>query len=599
MPGFSFIHYFEPASPESRAQIEPSLNSLLHEPEYKKLVLIDEATTFLAATKHPAYMVEVIDYRDFFVCLDGHIYGKRPKVLRAELIELARALSTTGRRTESLITDWLLSTDGEFLLFIKDKQSGHKFLLNDYRGLLPFYYYKGKRRLLCSREVRFILNLLGRILFDKYSLAQYLILNYVLGGRTLFKDVHRFPPGSLIRIRSENESFEIITLCNYNYENQHHVGKSLSDNVEILVELFDQACRNRTPQNEGTSIVLGMSGGRDSRAVCSGLTRVGAKFHGLSYCRPHDSSVKLDVEIAKEVAQRFGIDWQMIEIFAPTGKDLLKLLKLKSGLNGLGLAFMICFLTKIRSMYNELVTYATGDTGMALRAYLPTKNLHTMDALLNYIISHDGCMTPVQAAKLLGLNPQEILDCLRADLEIFPEKSFNRKYTHFSMSGRGFTWHHEGMDRNRCYTHLITPLEAQPFVNYALHCSQVQKKKYRLYDAFLSRLSEKNQKLRLTNYNAAAGSFNNLSLNTKRLIKTHLLRNWSSYGPSSFPLRCMREIFNKCHAVDEYFNRAETEKMMEWCSKIQLDNIFSLVATIEEYSCPTSMLEHHPEVPFI
>jgi hypothetical protein len=61
----------------------------------------------------------------------------------------------------------------------------------------------------------------------------------------------------------------------------------------------------------------------------------------------------------------------------------------------------------------------------------------------------------------------------------------------------------------------------------------------------------------------------------------------------------MREIFNKCHDMDEYFNRAETEKMMEWCSKIQLDNIFSLAATIEEYSCPTSMLEHHPEVPFI
>jgi asparagine synthase (glutamine-hydrolysing) len=609
MPGLHFVSYSEFIQKESKSKIESSLKTMIHEKDYETVLLIDDSSSIVAASKHSTYKIRVYQNENFFIFLDGNIYLSNFQNLQSELIGIAKVIASQQKDRAKKITDWLTNTDGEFLILIKDTRSGHFFLLNDYRGLLPCYYFYNRNRFLFSREIRFILNLIETN-FDKYNMSQYLMLNYVLGNRTLFRGVYRFPPGSLFKIDKQHHSIELTTFSKYNFENQLFEKKSMEENIENLVELFDEACRRRTQHADGIDMVLGLSGGRDSRAVCSGLIRAKVRFTGLSFYWYKNRKASADVEIAEIVAKLFGTVFQKIDLPAPSGADLLKLLELKSGLNGLGLAFMICWLRKLRAIFGNHIIYFTGDTGMSLRAYLPSKTLKSMDELLKYIINHDGRMSPKQVGRILNIKPNEIIDFLASDIESFPELDFNRKYTHFCMYGRGFIWHHEGMDRNRCYSHLMTPLEALPFAEYALHCSQEQKRNYRFFDTFLRKLSEKNNEIKLSEYNAPAGSlktilktrtkefYDNLSLHTKQLIKTYILRNWDSYRPNSTPVRCLNDIFDNCAVIGDYFNIKETRQMIKEASTYQFDNILSLAACVEDFTCKSNSIERYFNEPF-
>ena len=134
-----------------------------------------------------------------------------------------------------------------------------------------------------------------------------------------------------------------------NCEEQEPDGRGLAENIDVLVELFDQACASRVRQARGTKIILGLSGGRDSRAVCSGLYRAKADFQGLTfYYRHANSTVGLDVELAREVADRYKVNWQKIPFDSLVGADALKLLDIKYGHNDLSLSFMVAFLRAIQ-----------------------------------------------------------------------------------------------------------------------------------------------------------------------------------------------------------------------------------------------------------
>ena len=105
---------------------------------------------------------------------------------------------------------------------------------------------------------------------------------------------------------------------------------------------------------------------------------------------------------------------------------------------------------------------------------------------------------------------------------------------------------------------------------------------------FLDRLSEKNRGLPLTDYGAPAESFKaglknakdylvnriSLSPDAKRFIKTRLLKSWDAYQPQALPVRCINEMFVNCTALSEYFDRAEVEKMLGWCSRLQFEPPF-------------------------
>lgn len=609
MPGLHFIKNFKSPLEKNKYKIKTSVRSIIHEDNYDIIPILDETQIFLCASKYPQYKIKVLKNEKFTICLEGTIYSSNTENLNNELLAISYLITDEGNRYKKKVKEWLRLTDGEFIIFIKDNKNGCNYLINDYRGLLPCYYFIDANKFIFSREIRFILNLID-VKYDRYNMSQYLMLNYVLRYKTIFKGVFRFPAGSIFKISKDYDSVKLVRLCKYNFENQAFKKKNMEQCIEGLIYFFEKGCESRIKQYGHENLVLGLSGGRDSRAVCNGLLHTKTKFCTISFYYKQNRKTNEDLRIAKKFAQEFGVKWLKINIDAPTGEDVLKILKLKSSLNGLGFAFMIRFLKEMQIKFGNTITYITGDTGMSLRAYLPSKKLKNMDDLIGYIFNHDARMDVKNIGKILNLKAEKIIENFRADMECFEEIDFNRKYTNFCMYGRGFMWHHEGMDRNRCCCTLITPLEAQPFVDFAMNCPQELKRGYKLFDAFLGKLSKVNNQIELAEYNAPAKSlrakikknsreiYNNFSINTKRIIKTYLIRNWSSYSPNSVPVRCLNDIFTNCKVVHDYLIQKEIKKLIKWCSKDQLNNILSLAACIEDYACDENSIEKYLQQKF-
>ena len=610
MPGLSLAHNFTSHGKLDLPRTEASLAGLLHRPVYQNRTLLSQDDLFLAATTHPAYPITELQDQDFHICLDGAIYHHSQEDLSRELFQVARIISQDGQAALSQLARWLKDTDGEFVIFIREKKTGRIHLLNDLLGLLPCFYRLADDCLYFSRDVRFITGLVDDVAFDRLAMAQYLILGYNLGRKTHFADIHRYPPASLLSVDPASGQAQIKVLHDYNYENEAHAGRSPGENITNLVELFDHACQGRLRYAQGSRLILSLSGGRDSRAVCAGLARNNAEYEAISFSQPRASGSVIDVQVAQEVAQSYGLAWQHIKLPLATADDIHRLLMLKSGFNGLEMGHVVVFLRSLYAMFQESITYVTGDTGLAPKGQFANRKLSGVDDLLTYIVCHDGYFSLRSVARLLQLKPGHIREYLRTELESYPERAPEYKFLRYRLGGRGLRYHTEGMDRNRCYFWLMSPLESPTFKNYLIGCPQEQKKGMRLYDLFLTALSDKNRGARLKNGHVQQEPIkpaptpllrrivSNLPLDTKAWIKRNLLRTWEAYPAEALPPQLLKSMFQGCAALGEYFSQPEAEKILKTCSRLQLDCLLSLASVIEECSNGTSSLQSHGQTPF-
>src|SRR4029077_11162318 len=66
-------------------------------------------------------------------------------------------------------------------------------------GVKPLYYYADGERLVFGSELKAILEADVPREIDEDALAQYLALRYIPAPRTIFRGIHKLPPGHLLR----------------------------------------------------------------------------------------------------------------------------------------------------------------------------------------------------------------------------------------------------------------------------------------------------------------------------------------------------------------------------------------------------------------
>lgn len=608
MPGLS-LAYETPSPAWDPSRAEAALAGLLHRPPYVGRVLVSDNGLFLGATAYPQYPIQEFDGPDFYICLEGAVYSLAPEDLGRELAALAGVMARGGQTARSRLAEWLMGADGEFLIFIREKRTGRIHVINDLLGLLPCYHRQAQGRFHFSRDVRFVTGLADETAFDRLALAQYLVLGYNLGRITYFSDIQRYPPATWLSLDPATGQARLETLHQYNYEQEENAGQTAEQNVARLVELFDQACGGRVRHAGESRLLLSLSGGRDSRAVLSGLARGRARFQAVSFSHAWAKSSPRDVQVAQETAAAYGVEWRHVRLPAPTAGDLHQLLRLKSGFNGLEMGHVLVFLRTLEQMFPGPSVYVTGDTGLAPKGQFPGRPLRGMNDLLDDIIGQDGYFSPRAAARLLNLRARDIRDHLRAEMESYPERSLEGKFLHYRMHNRELRYHTEGMDRNRCFFPLMSPLVSPVFKHYLVGCPQEQKKGSRLYDLFLVALDQRNRGAGLHQGRVLeeAGKpswkawpkrvYDRLPLEARRLVKKHVLRTWQAYAPGSTANRIITGMFQACPALGGYFSWPEVQKTLRTCSKLQLHNLLSLTAAIEEYAAGTSTLERFQNEP--
>lgn len=594
MPGISLLYDIAGKDLPDDSIIIRALNQAIHSGSYKKEILLAGDRFFLGCTKYEGYPLKVFQESGIQIVIEGRIYNKGHYSIEHELATIAQELFCFQGSSVRKIEQWLLDTDGEFVVVFVHKPTGRVGILNDLLGRLPVYYCNTNEKFYLSRELRFIMSFVDNQTLDEMAIAQYLLFEYTLGRRTLLNNIYRLPPAMLVQMDPRETAPKMQKLHSFNFEEEQNENRTTKKNAQELAYLFGEACRSRASSD--CYNILSLSGGLDSRSVAAGLHKYSIPFVGATFLDTN-GDLASDIPVAKQVAKSFDIEWAYFKLSDPSGDDRRKLLRMKSGLNSLNMSFILGFFEKLRQSYGDQLIYFTGDGGDKLLPNLdPLRPIRSLDQLLDYIIKRHGIISLEVVSEITGVAKDIFFDDMKTLLSSYPELDWNQKYVHFMLHERGMKWLFEGEDRNRCYFWSTAPFFGISVFRYAMNCPNHQKKYHRLYREFLTSLSPTAASIPDSNCGLAPTSFlyvlRQMALSflykhpiflqqIKRKRNTFRLENRHKIPTTLYSLR---EQLANCKTVQTYFSFSALQAILKnpvSLSSLLINRLFTLTSLIE------------------
>jgi asparagine synthase (glutamine-hydrolysing) len=611
MPGLSLVHDPKGALAGREKELRASLGSLLHYPNYEQKVLLADKHLFLGYTKHAKYPITVFEDNETLICVEGRMYAKAPRAMEAELLALARSIFAGRADFRDEFVRWLLGTDGDFIVFMLHKGARTLCLFNDALARLPFYYCISDGVLVASREPRFMAGVRGRTEFDQNAVAEYLLFGYTLGDRTLFEDVRQLPAASILTAGTGNDGPGVDQVYHHNFEDRAREKRNFKEQAESLRERYRTSLRDRHDPIDRT--VVGLSGGMDSRMASSCLASMGLPFASATF--QYDFYVRSrEVGIAKEVAGALQSEWRLFQMGPAKGRDVRELLRIKNGLNFLGMSFSMSLVRAMKEAYGDRITLVTADGGdMVLRDIRPARRIGSIDGLVGYILSENQLMPVNVISDLTGVNGADIVGNLRERLESYDERDMRLKYVHFIICERCMNWNFQGEDRNRYAFWPVTPFYSMDVFTESMNCPFDFKKDYRIVREMLISFSPQAAAIINANWNlpitspkmhfywATRRAFMHLPASVRRFIKAHYFyrRRIGAYPPDSPLMRCFFEQLGTCGAIADYLSVDAVRRHCRTIDKMAFDHLFTLTSTIEDFTGARSTLDGYADLELI
>lgn len=593
------------------------LTRLLYDERYCKEILLAEDSFFVASTKYKDYPISIFDTSEFWVCVEGKIYDKTRSLLEDELIVLLRRVfqaSSMSEEDKNIISEWLLNTDGDFILYAFNKNTKDFVIMNDVLGRLPFFYhYDEKGNFIASREIRLLAHLTDHdkdpeAKLDKLGIVELLLFSHTLGKRTLLSNIHRLEPASLLMVNRESMKPKIINLYRFNFEKKENTNVSIKDNASKLVSLFSKACKNRADQNSKN--IISLSGGFDSRAVAASLYRNNVLQYAVTSTEPHWRPVdgtRTEAEIAQQIAAALGIEWEDFGIMEPKSEDLNKILNMKMGLTYLAHSFLLPFLNEVKHKKGSgSINFFTGHGGDILFADLSFET-EDLDNLIRNIIRIKGFLPLQKVISLVNINEVEIIEEIREILSSYPEVNLGQKLVHYLFFESNVKFSFEIEDLNRYYFWSVAPFYSVPFFKYIMNCPDQQKTKLRLYREFLSKISPSIAGIKNSNWGCSILSTRFRLQQSimplywkytklRKVIKKFKDKRNYSYTLDSKIIRCIQDQLTNCKILSKQLSRKEIEGIVNNCfeySHYAIDNLFTITSLIDKLSCKNTEIEKH------
>ena len=484
MPGFHFVH----SSPGgfSDEHIDAALKELLHDSRYTSEIVHRNGRSQLGLTRYQDYPVEIHNDDDYLIVIEGRLHPPDGQTVSESVRSLTNDIfAANGPETERL-RKWLLQQDGDFNILLWQKNRGQWAFINDALGRLPTYLYCKGRRFALTRELRFVARLFGSPPLDRMAIAQYLLFGYPLGRRTLIDGLDRLPPATLLQWSDADPHPKMTVLRRLSFDGKK-TNVTIESAVEELTSLFIDACRRQ--HDPRRTSVLSLSGGLDSRAVAAGLQKAGVSFKAFTF-EDRSGGFAADARFAGELAERLHLEWELYPLPAATGKNLLRIMRMKGGMNYVASAFALPFMDYIEHRCGGNVAYFSGDGGDKLLPNLrPPRRLPSLRRLVDFIIERHSLLPIELVARLTNLDVETIRASIVSVIESYAEESCEQKYVHFMICERAMKWLFEGEDCNRCHFWTSTPFYSLPFFEAAMRIPDEVKQNHALYREFLMRLS--------------------------------------------------------------------------------------------------------------
>ncbi|WP_281324137.1 asparagine synthase (glutamine-hydrolyzing) [Flavobacterium sp. IMCC34518] len=149
-------------------------------------------------------------FEELTIVYNGEIYNY--KAIKAELIALGHSFQTTGD-TEVLLKGYkqwgekiVPKLNGMFAFAIYNATTNKLFCSRDRLGVKPFYYswYNGEFEI-CSQ----LRPICQNKKLNESAISMYLDCTYIPSPFTIFKDVHKLPPGNNLEIDLNTKSYAI------------------------------------------------------------------------------------------------------------------------------------------------------------------------------------------------------------------------------------------------------------------------------------------------------------------------------------------------------------------------------------------------------
>ncbi len=164
--------------------------------------------------------------------------------------------------------DFVHELNGDFAIAILDRQRDELLLVRDRLGIKPLYVYSHDEDLAFGSEIKVFREGGIDLKLDKTAISPYLVFKYTPGNATMFRDVERLEPGSIMCV--DLHSKKITRQKFWDIREKREVFKgSYNDAKTQLRELMERAVRRRLIAD--VPIANYLSGGLDSTIIASYL----------------------------------------------------------------------------------------------------------------------------------------------------------------------------------------------------------------------------------------------------------------------------------------------------------------------------------------
>ena len=230
-------------------------------------------------------------------------------------VELGSGAFRTACDTEVVLrahghwgVDGLTRLRGMFAYAIWDEQADELVCARDRFGIKPFYYAVVDDVLYFASEAKALLPFLPAIETDVDGLKDYLVFQFCLDGKTLFKGVRELPGGHVLRVRNGRVVPERYWEVYYDVDYEH-TSKYFEERVEAL--LSDSV---RLHLRSDVPVAAYLSGGLDSSVVAA-LAAVHGEGRMRSFTGRFPEDERYDESpYARAVADARGLDLHVVDI---------------------------------------------------------------------------------------------------------------------------------------------------------------------------------------------------------------------------------------------------------------------------------------------
>jgi asparagine synthetase B (glutamine-hydrolysing) len=204
----------------------------------------------------------------------------------------------------------LARLDGHFALVVYDGREGSVLVVSDPFGLTSIFYGQRGSQLFVSTSALAVAKAV-QSKPSEFGVRHFLIFGPVSGKTTLWQDVERMLPATVLKLTQDG--VEESTYWSLNIDQT--TGKlPVGETVDYVIDVLSRTMQ-RSLAREGKAW-LSLTGGFDSRTLAAVLYHSGLPFK--CYCGPLDSN---DARIASHITRELGWDYEYFPLPEDWGRE--------------------------------------------------------------------------------------------------------------------------------------------------------------------------------------------------------------------------------------------------------------------------------------